>query len=101
MLVITNTATMNTAATLSGAASNAIWISRDSVIATWFKNWASPKAATTITTVSHTRRFRTASRRVVLASEATIGIGREIRPGCRFIKAGTIRAYARVSPGGR
>ena len=34
MLVITNTATMKTAATLSGAASNAVWISRDSVIAT-------------------------------------------------------------------
>src|SRR5712691_9966341 len=75
MLVITNTATMKTAATLSVAASNAAWISRDSVIATWFRNCASPNAMTTTTTASHSRRFRTASSRVALASEATIGIG--------------------------
>src|SRR6266704_1851760 len=74
MLVITNAATMKTAATLSRAASNAAWISRDSEIATWFRNCASPNATAKTTAASHKRRFRTASSKTAFANEATMGM---------------------------
>src|SRR5713101_684796 len=100
MLVMTKVATMNTAATLSSAASSAAWISRDSVIATWFRNCASPKAATITTVASHKRRFRTASSKTAFANDATMGMEEDgCRYGCRSLKAGTIRASTRVSPG--
>src|SRR6266702_3608864 len=74
MLVMTKVTTMNTAATLSSDASSAAWISRDSEIATWFRNCASPKAAAIATAASHKRRFRTASSKTAFANEATMGM---------------------------